>query len=100
MRAKLQGLESNQAKLDWLREQIEMRVVGLGFDEYKPAWSSSKDEFIGTVDDLSEQLREILLEEEQRRGDGELPQAGGRAADAAEDVQGTRHTDGAGAGAR
>jgi hypothetical protein len=38
MQQKLQGIETNQSKLDWLREQIEMRVIGLGFDEFKPAW--------------------------------------------------------------
>ena len=75
MRQKLQGIETNQSKLDWLREQIEMRVIGLGFDEFKPAWSSSKDTFIGTVDDLSEQLRVILMEEQQRRDEEELPNA-------------------------
>ena len=73
MREKLQAISTNQLKLDWLREQIEMRVIGLGFDEFKPAWSSSKDESIGTIDDLIELLRLILLEENQRRQ--ELPQA-------------------------
>ena len=52
MREKLEGIETNQLKLDWLREQIEMRVIGLGFDEFRPAWSSSKNENIGTVADL------------------------------------------------
>ena len=75
MREKLEGIETNQLKLDWLREQIEMRVIGLGFDEFRPAWSSSKNENIGTVADLSEQLRAILMEEQQRSGDGELPTA-------------------------
>ena len=69
----LRGIESNQKKLDWLREQIEMRVIGLGFDEYKAAWSSSKDETVGSIDDLKEQLRDILMEERQRLNDGELP---------------------------
>ena len=43
-KAKLDAMSTNQLKLDWLREQIEMRVIGLGFEEFKPAWSSSKDE--------------------------------------------------------
>jgi hypothetical protein len=33
----LAGITSNQKKLDWLREQIEMRTIGLGFVEFKPA---------------------------------------------------------------
>ena len=65
---------SNQDKLDWLREQIEMRVIGLGFEEFKPAWSSTNDENIGTVDDLFDLLRDILLEERDRSCSGELPE--------------------------
>ena len=68
-------MTSNQEKLDWLREQIEMRVIGLGFEEFKPAWSSSKDENIGTVGDLFELLRSILMEEGERRGEDALPSA-------------------------
>ena len=75
MRQRLQAMAKNQDKLDWLRRQIEMRVIGLGFDEFKPAYSSSKDEYIGTADDLTEQLRDILLEEEERRREGTLPEA-------------------------
>eukprot|EP00966_Prymnesium_polylepis_P264704 6114745-Prymnesium_polylepis.1 len=52
-----------------------MRVIGLGFDEFKPAWSSSTDEYIGTVNAPTEQLRDILREEEQRRREGSLPEA-------------------------
>jgi hypothetical protein len=39
---KIDAMDKTQDKLDWLREQIEMRVIGLGFEEFKPAWSSSK----------------------------------------------------------
>jgi hypothetical protein len=86
MRAKLASLaapasaaaadtrKANQAQLDYLREQIEMRVVGLGFVEFKPAWSSSKDEEIGTVADLTELLRNILMEEAERASCDELPE--------------------------
>ena len=74
-REKLDGIAKSQDKLDWLREQIEMRVIGLGFDEFKPAWSSSKDENVGTVDGLSGLLRDILMEEAERRGDDALPSA-------------------------
>ena len=70
----LAGIESNQKKLDWLREQIEMRTIGLGFDEFKPAWSSSKDEAIGTFDDLFDLLKDILLEELDRKREDALPE--------------------------
>ena len=66
---------SNQEKLDWLREQIEMRVIGLGFVEFKTPWSSSADDTVGTVEDLSILLKEILGYENSMRIDGELPTA-------------------------
>ena len=52
-----------------------MRVIGLGFDEFKPAWSSGKDEDVGTVDDLTSLLRDILCEERKRKSEGKLPPA-------------------------
>lgn len=30
--------EREQRKLDWLREQIEMRTIGLGWTEFKAKW--------------------------------------------------------------
>ena len=69
------GDDNTQAKLDYLREQIEMRVYGLGFDEFKPAWSSSKDADVGTVADLEGLLRNILMEERDRQAEGTLPDA-------------------------
>ena len=65
---------SAQDKLDWLREQIEMRVIGLGFIEFKTPWSSSTDETIGTVKDLTALLEEILYDENAREIDGDLPE--------------------------
>jgi hypothetical protein len=73
MRTALDKINSNQLKLDYLREQIDMRVIGLSFVEFKTVWSSSKDETVGTIDDLSAQLREILLEERERADCDELP---------------------------
>eukprot|EP00966_Prymnesium_polylepis_P006991 161203-Prymnesium_polylepis.1 len=52
-----------------------MRVIGLGFEEFKPAWSSGKDENIGSYDDLLELLRDILIEERERAGEDALPAA-------------------------
>ena len=75
MRAALDAIDSNQLKLDYLREQIEMRVIVLGFDEFATKWSSNKDEKLGSVDDLTAHLTEILMEEEQRRVSCELPDA-------------------------
>ena len=67
--------KATQAKLNYLREQIDMRVVGLGFVEFKTPWSSSTDETVGTVDHLKELLTEILWDERARQVDGDLPEA-------------------------
>ncbi|KAL1510813.1 hypothetical protein AB1Y20_007097 [Prymnesium parvum] len=66
--------DREQAKLDWLREQIEMRVIGLSWNDVKTPWSSSSDEAVGTVAQLSEHLKEeILVREVAQRKAGELP---------------------------
>jgi hypothetical protein len=50
-------------KLEYLRNQIEMRVLGLGWAQYATRWSSAADERIGTVAHLHELLDEIIDEE-------------------------------------
>ena len=50
-----------QLKLDWLREQINMRVIGFSWTEFKTPWCSSSDEEVGTVDQLRAHLIEISL---------------------------------------
>lgn len=67
MIAHLQGTQSTQQQLDWLREQIEMRVIGLGWVEFRPRWSSGSDEQVGSVSDLTSQLTDILEEEFERQ---------------------------------
>ena len=64
--------KQTQEQLNYLREQIEMRVVGCGF-QYKLTWYSSKSEEIGTVADLTELLIEILNEEGERQTHDDLP---------------------------
>ena len=81
MRTKLSDIASGesderkrtQAQLDYLRLQIQMRVIGLGFD-FKTPWSSGKDEHVGTVADLTDLLKAILIEEHERDSCGELPE--------------------------
>lgn len=53
MRHELVNLLSTQEKLDWLREQIEMGVIGLCWVEFRAHWSSTNDERIGSVEDLT-----------------------------------------------
>ena len=54
-------------QLEYLRNQIEMRVLGLGWTEFMTRWSSNKDSRIGTVAQLTELLEEII-EHERSRG--------------------------------
>lgn len=60
------SLGSEQLRLDWVREQIEMRVIGLGWVEFRTQWSSGKDESVGNLSDLMCHLADILCEEEER----------------------------------
>ena len=53
-------------QLEWLRDQIEMRVLGCGWVQYATRWSSSKDSRIGTVAHLTALLEEIIDEEVSR----------------------------------
>ena len=46
--------------LSYLKEQILIRVVGLGWGEYKCAWSSSTDPSVGTVKTLTAHMLKIL----------------------------------------
>jgi len=48
------GKESNTAgELKYLRNEIEMRVFGLGWSQFETRWSSSSDEAVGTVEYLT-----------------------------------------------
>ena len=67
------GCTANQAKLDWLREQIEMRTRGLQWVEFAARWSSSTDEYVGTVEELTGHLKELIEHERDLRENDELP---------------------------
>ena len=56
-------------QLEFLRKQIEMRVLGLGWDTFATRWSSQSDVRIGTVAHLKALLVDEILPEEaaQRR---------------------------------
>lgn len=62
-----------QDQLDWLREQIEMRCVGLSWTDWETPWSSSADEYVGTVAQLREHLKAVLVEEHSLEARGLLP---------------------------
>lgn len=56
-----------------MREQIEMRTVGLSWTDWKTPWSSSKDEDVGTVEQLRDHLKEVIKEENALMERGLLP---------------------------
>ena len=51
----------------YLKEQIEMRVLGLGWTQFATAWSSAKDAHVGTVVHLQKLLEDILIYEMAQR---------------------------------
>ena len=53
-------------KLEYLRVQIEMRVLGLGWSEYATRWSSKADDRVGSVAHLHTLLEEIVDDERGR----------------------------------
>ena len=61
-------------QLEFLRKQIEMRVLGLGWDKYSTRWSSNADERVGTVAHLKALLvNEIIPEETALERLNDLP---------------------------
>ena len=61
-------------QLEFLRKQIEMRVLGLGWQQFATRWSASADSRIGTVAHLKELLvNEIIPEELALRRLKQLP---------------------------
>lgn len=65
--------DAQQEKLNWLREQIEMRTIGLGWSDVKTPWSSSTDVDIGTVDQLQSHLVQVLNRQADLKAKGQLP---------------------------
>ena len=52
-------------QLQYLRFQIDMRVIGLGWNQFKTAWSSKSDPTVGTVKHLRDLLVEQILPHER-----------------------------------
>ena len=46
--------------IEYLKEQIKIRVVGFGWWQFSMAWSSAADVYIGTVPDLLAREKAIL----------------------------------------
>jgi len=57
----LEARPAEAQKLEWLRLQIEMRVLGLGWSQFATRWSSKADSRIGSVAHLQKLLVDELL---------------------------------------
>ena len=55
-------------QLEYLRHQIDMRVIGLGWDQFKTKWSAKGDPTIGTVTHLRALLVDDILPHERAKG--------------------------------
>ena len=65
---------STASKLEYLRSQIDMRTIGLGWDQFKTKWSAKGDPTVGTVEHLRDLLvKEILPYERAERRLNRLP---------------------------
>jgi hypothetical protein len=65
--------KSEAEQLEFLRKQIEMRTLGLGWTQFATRWSSQADRKIGTVKHLTALLKEIICEEIVLKGRKQLP---------------------------
>lgn len=70
--SKLNG-QSEASKLKFLRNEIEMRVIGLGWIQFETRWGSIHDENVGSLASLTELLRDILAAESTARRLKQLP---------------------------
>ena len=77
----VRGAVTRTEQILLLRKQIEMRVLGCGWDKYETRWSSNKNAKIGTVEHLTTLLEEIFA--------SKPPPAKARAADRAAAGAGT-----------
>ena len=65
--------QSEAKQLEILRLQIDMRVIGLGWDQFKTKWSAKADATIGTVVHLRALLLDIIAHERGERNHKRLP---------------------------
>lgn len=50
-----------------------MRTIGLSWSEWQTPWSSSKDDYVGTIEHLVTHLKEVLVAEQDLETRKELP---------------------------
>jgi hypothetical protein len=64
---------STAAQLKYIRNEIEMRVIGLGWLQFETRWSSVQAESVGSVTSLKALLKDILVHEAEERRLKRLP---------------------------
>jgi len=64
---------STAAQLKYIRNEIEMRVIGLGWLQFETRWSSVQDESVGSLTSLKALLKDILVHEAEERRLKRLP---------------------------
>ena len=72
--AEVHGTADRDEHARRIRKQIDMRVLGCGWNQFATRWSSNKDFKIGTVAHLRQLLGEILEYEMTARRMNELPE--------------------------
>jgi hypothetical protein len=66
LEAALKSLAPNK-KIEVLKEQINIRVKGYGWDQFKAPWSSSADKTVGTYGDLYPKTLAMFAEEKVQK---------------------------------
>ena len=67
------GLPSATARVAYLREQIELRVLGFGWSDLACKWGEDSELVEAKAARLLGHLKDVLVEERVRRQNGEIP---------------------------
>ena len=68
----LDRIQAMSGKQTWLRQQIEMRVNGLGWSDLATTWQQKGESLEDSVDRLRVHLKDVLVEERVRERRGEI----------------------------
>ena len=68
----LDRIQAMSGKQTWLRQQIEMRVNGLGWSDLAGTWQQKGESLEDSVDRLRVHLKDVLVEERVRERRGEI----------------------------
>lgn len=69
----LDDIEAGNGRLAYLREQIELRVLGFGWREFAVPWKRGDEDLNSSILRLTSHLKALLVEEKARATRGEIP---------------------------